>query len=128
MTSPTPGSLAWFEVAADDVDGAEHFYSRLFEWKFVPDPVSAGVGLDYRVTTAPGGDQPMGGIMKAQPQTPGHAVFYVAVADVAATCTSTEELGGSVVVRETNPAAGPAFAHLRDPAGNLFGVFTPPEG
>jgi hypothetical protein len=127
MTTPAPGSLAWFEVAAEDVDGAERFYSRLFAWKFVPDPMSAGAGIDYRITTAPGGDAPMGGIVKAQHDSPGHAVFYILVADVAETCATAEELGGSVVAKEVSPPAGPAFAYLRDPAGNLFGVFTPPD-
>jgi predicted enzyme related to lactoylglutathione lyase len=125
-TAPTPGSLAWFEVAADDVDGAERFYSRLFDWKFAPDPESEGAGIDYRVTTAPGGDTPMGGLTKARPDTAGHAVFYILVADVAETCATAEKLGGSVLAQETSPPAGPAFGYLRDPAGNLIGVFTPP--
>jgi predicted enzyme related to lactoylglutathione lyase len=126
MTTPTPNTLACFEVAADDPDGAERFYSDLFDWKFTPDPVSAGIGLDYRITTSPGTGAPMGGVMKTQNGMPGHAVFHIVVADVAATCTAAEELGGSVVAKEVSPPAGPAFAYLKDPGGNMFGVFTPP--
>jgi len=126
MTQPTPATLAWFEVAADDVDGAEQFYSSLFDWKFAVPPDLAAVGLDYRVTTAPGSGEPMGGIVATQGGMPGHAVFYIAVGDVGATCTAAQELGGSVVAKELAPTAGPEFAHLQDPAGNLFGVFTPP--
>jgi hypothetical protein len=124
--TPTPGTLAWFEVAADDPDAAERFYAGLFDWTFAPDPVSAGIGLDYRITTAPGSEAPMGGLTKTQEGMPGHAVFYILVADVAATCTAAEELGGSIVAKEVSPPAGPAFAYLRDPAGNMFAVFTPP--
>ena len=58
---------------------------------------------------------------------PGHAVFYIAVADVAATCAAAEQLGGKVVRKELEPPAGPPFAYLRDPVGSLFGVFTPPR-
>ena len=57
---------------------------------------------------------------------PGHAVFYIAVTDVAATCEAAEQLGGKVVSKELAPPAGPPFAYLRDPVGSLFGVFTPP--
>ncbi|MGH3463031.1 MAG: VOC family protein [Kribbellaceae bacterium] len=53
--------------------------------------------------------------------------FYILVADVEATCTEADNLGGSVVTKQVEPPAGaPAFAYLRDPAGNMFGVFTPP--
>jgi predicted enzyme related to lactoylglutathione lyase len=127
MTNPVPGSLAWFEVATSDPDGAERFYSQLFDWTFAADPVSAGIGLDYRITTGPG-DVPMGGVTKAQEGMPNHAVFYILVADVAATCAAAEELGGSIVAKEVSPPAGPAFAYLRDPGGSVFGVFTPPAG
>jgi len=126
MTNPAPAVLAWFEVAADDPDAAERFYGDLFDWKFAPDPVSAGLGIDYRITTAPGTGTPMGGVTATQPGMPGHAVFSILVADVAATCAAAEELGGAIVAKEVSPPAGPAFAYLRDPAGNLFGIFTPP--
>jgi predicted enzyme related to lactoylglutathione lyase len=128
MTTPAPGTLAWFEVAAADPDAAELFYGKLFDWTFAPDPVSAGIGLDYRITTGPTVDTPMGGVTKAQDGMPNHAVFYILVADVAATCATAVELGGSVVAKEESPPAGPAFAYLRDPAGSMFGVFTPPPG
>ena len=61
MTNPTPGTLAWFEVATSDPDA--------------------------------------------------------------------EQLGGTVVGKHLDPGPGaPAFAYLRDPAGNQFGVFSPPAG
>lgn len=123
---PAPGSLAWFEVATADPDAAEQFYGKLFDWAFAPDPVSAGLGMDYRITTGPTADTPMGGITKTEEGMPDHAVFYILVTDVAATCATAVELGGSVVAKDESPPAGPAFAYLRDPAGSLFGVFTPP--
>jgi predicted enzyme related to lactoylglutathione lyase len=57
---------------------------------------------------------------------PAHAVFYIAVTDVAATCETVEQLGGKIESKELAPAAGPPFAYVRDPVGSLFGVFTPP--
>src|SRR6266540_2664332 len=108
MTNPAPGTLAWFEIATSDPDGAQKFYGSLFDWAF-------------------GADGPMGGIFGTGGQMPDHAVFYLLVADVEATCTDAEQLGGSVVSKHLDPGPGaPKFAYLRDPSGNQFGVFTPP--
>ncbi len=127
MTNPAPGTLAWFEVATDDPDGAEKFYGSLFDWSFVADGPAASGGQDYRNITASGADGPMGGIAGTAGQLPGHAVFYILVADVEATCADAEQLGGSVVAKFLDPGPGaPTFAYLRDPSGNQFGVFTPP--
>ncbi|MBF6297585.1 VOC family protein [Nocardia amamiensis] len=127
MTNPAPGALAWFEIATSDAAGAEKFYGSLFDWSFEADGPSAAAGLDYRTIKASGADTPMGGIMGTGGQLPDHAVFYILVADVEATCTDAEQLGGSVVSKQLAPGPGvPAFAYLRDPVGNMFAVFTPP--
>jgi len=126
MTTPTPGTLAWFEVATSDPDGAEKFYGSLFDWSFEAGPAASG-SIDYRNIKASGADGPMGGIFGNGGQAPGHAVFYILVADVEATCADAEQLGGSVVSKQIDPGPGaPSFAYLCDPAGNKFGVFTPP--
>lgn len=121
----TPNTLAWFEVATDDPDTASAFYSDLFGWSFSPFADPETTGMDYRVATIPGSDVPFGGIVATGGAMPGHAVFYIAVTDVAAACATAEQLGGKVVRRELDPPAGPAFAYLQDPVGSLFGVFTP---
>jgi predicted enzyme related to lactoylglutathione lyase len=121
----TPNTLAWFEVATDDPDTAASFYSDLFGWTFSPFADPETTGSDYRVATMPGSEVPFGGILGTGGAMPGHAVFYIAVTDVAATCTAAEQFGGKVVSKELAPPAGPPFAYLRDPVGSLFGVFTP---
>lgn len=127
MTAPVPGTLAWFEVATSDPDRAEQFYGSLFDWKFEADSPAASGGMDYRNIKASGADGPMGGIFGTRGKLPDHAVFYIQVADVEATCADAEHLGGSVVGRYLDPGPGaPKFAYLRDPAGNQFGVFSPP--
>ncbi|HEU0287458.1 MAG TPA: VOC family protein [Nocardioidaceae bacterium] len=127
MTNPAPGTLAWFEVATSDPDGAQKFYGNLFDWTFAADPSSESSGMDYRNITGSGAEHPMGGIANTGRQMPNHAIFYILVADVEATCAEADNLGGSVVSKQVEPPTGaPAFAYLRDPAGNMFGVFTPP--
>ena len=114
MTNPAPGTLAWFEVATDDPDGAEKFYGSLFDWSFQADGPAASGGTDYRNITASGADGPMGGIFGTGGQAPDHAVFYILVADVEATCTDAEQLGGSVV--SDVPRARTGRAEVRLPA------------
>lgn len=126
MNAPTPNTLAWFEVAANDPEKAQRFYGELFDWTFTPDPDSASMGMDYRLISVPGSDAPMGGVVATSADQPEHAIFTIVVADVAAVCDAAEGSGGTVVSKEVTPKAGPAFAYLRDPAGNLFGVFSPP--
>ena len=127
MTDPAPGALAWFEIATSDADVAEKFYGSLFDWSFDTDGPSAAAGMDYRNIKASGAEMPMGGIFGTGGQVPDHAVFYILVADVNATCADAEQIGGSVVSKHLDPGPGaPTFAYLRDPSGNLFGVFSPP--
>lgn len=121
----TANMVAWFEVATSEPEAAQEFYGELFGWKFAADPGAASVGMDYRLITYPGGDQPVGGIFGTGGRQPDHAVFSVAVTDVADVCERAEKLGGTVVFAETQPQTGPAFAYLKDRSGNLIGIFTP---
>lgn len=127
MTNPAPGTLAWFEIATSDPGSAEKFYGSLFGWTFEADNPAASGGMDYRNIKAFGADRPMGGVLGTGGQVPDHAVFYILVADVEATCADAEQLGGTVVSKHLDAGPGaPEFAYLRDPAGSMFGVFTPP--
>jgi uncharacterized protein len=122
----TLNTVAWFEVATTEPDAAQRFYTELFGWTFAPDPEAAKSGTDYRVVTYPAGDRPVGGILATGGSLPDHAVFFVAVADVADTCARAEQLGAKVAFAQPKPASGPPLAYLRDRSGNLFGIFTPP--
>jgi predicted enzyme related to lactoylglutathione lyase len=122
----TPNTLGWFEVATDDPDTATSFYAGLFDWTFSPFADPETTGMDYRVAALAGSNAPFGGVVATGGGMPAHAVFYIAVSDVAATCEMAEQLGGKIVGKELEPPAGPPFAYLRDPVGSLFGVFTPP--
>ncbi|MBA9001984.1 VOC family protein [Thermomonospora cellulosilytica] len=126
MSMPPYGSVAWFEIATDDPDAAQRFYGEVFGWQVAADPQAGEAGTDYRLITTAGGDAPAGGILGTGGTMPGHAVFSVAVRDVQEVCASVERLGGTVVARHEASEGGPANAYLRDPSGNLFGVFSPP--
>jgi predicted enzyme related to lactoylglutathione lyase len=112
------GSVDWFQIDTDDAEGTERFYGGLFDWTFSNDPHSPG----YRLVTPKDAQAPQGGVFAG---TQNRAAFFVVVSDVAAAVERAEQLGGKVVDPPTTTPNGLTFAHLLDPAGNHFGVYTP---
>ncbi|WP_320066876.1 VOC family protein [Micromonospora sp. RTGN7] len=122
--SSTP--VTWFEIGTDRPDEAERFYGELFGWAFED---QGAPGRSYRVTAGGGGEAGIGGAIRASDgSTPNYAIFYAQVTDVADACRRAEAAGGKVLVPQVTAPTGLTFAHLADPAGNHFGVFTPPAG
>jgi uncharacterized protein len=118
--------VAWFEIGTDDPAGAQKFYGEIFGWTFGHD---AGDAAGFQMVTA--GEGPglhAGGLFDTGGARPGYAVFGVLVADVAETCRRVEAAGGSIRRAPEVTPAGITFAHLLDPAGNQFEVFTMPPG
>lgn len=122
--SRTTNGIGWFEISTDDVPTAERFYGETFGWAFADDRGA----MPYRLVTTPGRAEPSGGILGNGGTSPNYAIFYVLVTDVEQTCRQAEAAGGKVLVPEQKDDSGLVFAHLQDPAGNQFGVFTPPAG
>ena len=118
MASPANNTVTWFEIGAPDVDAAKAFYGQLFGWSFAPDGA-------YTLITAAGAAGPSGGIFNTGGNIPPYAVFVVEVADVAATATRTEELGGKVVAAPMELEDGMVVAYLTDPNGSMFALFSP---
>jgi uncharacterized protein len=119
------GSVSWFEVGTPDPEAAKAFYGELFGWSFAADE---GTGGKYQIATTGAGHPIRGGIFDTEGQAPGYAVFCVVVADVAQACGRAEALGGSVLVGPVPTPTGLVFAHLREPDGNHFGIYSPPTG
>jgi predicted enzyme related to lactoylglutathione lyase len=123
MTAPACNTVAWFPGGTTDAEQAKQFYGDLFGGRYALDPASEG---KYHLVSYRGADTPSGGIFDTGGQVPDHAIFMVVVRDVAAVCAQAERLGGKVLVPPTTSKDGLVFADLHDPAGNHFGVFTPP--
>ena len=122
--------IEWFEIGTDQPAVAERFYGTVFGWTFGNDPGAAVAadGEPYRLLTPQGADRPTGGIFPTGGKSPNYAIFYVLVTDPAATCQAAEAAGGKVVLAPVTTPDGLTFAHLLDPSGNHFGVFTPAPG
>ena len=127
---PAINGIGWFEIATDQPAVAERFYGDVFGWTFGNDEGGAtgADGSTYRMITTPGADGPSGGLFPTGGKTPNYAVFYVLVADVAESAKAAEAAGGSVLVPAQTTPDGLSFAHLLDPSGNHFAVFTPAPG
>ncbi|MEV6829405.1 VOC family protein [Amycolatopsis sp. NPDC051102] len=117
---PGFNDVAWFEIGTPDPAAAERFYGEVFGWTVAQDE-SASTDPAYRVINT-GGSR--GGLARAEKD---YAVFTVLVEDVEAACKRVEAAGGTVQRPPAVNPVGVTFAHVLDPAGNHFSVFTPPK-
>jgi uncharacterized protein len=119
LPGPSAGAgipVDWFEVLGSDAGGSQRFYAEIFGWQ----AEAAGPGYGMIDTGTAKGIR--GGIGGGQPGI--WATVYARVPDVEAVLAKAETLGGS---RELGPVAVDDHMQtgaLRDPAGNIFGVYS----
>ena len=105
----------WFEVLGTDSKRSQQFYAEIFGWQLSAE--APGYGMVDTGTSR----GIRGGIGAGEPGP--WATIYVSVADVAAVLGEATELGGSrmhgPVAIDDHMQAGA----LRDPAGNIVGVY-----
>jgi uncharacterized protein len=134
VPGPSAGTGApvdWFEVQGADPDRSQRFYAEIFGWQTVaPEQGASGQGHSGRGDPVPGyrmvdtgSDRGIRGGIGAARQDP-WATVYARVPDVEAALTRAVELGGT---REYGPDAVDDHMQtgaVRDPAGNVFGVYS----
>jgi len=115
-----------FEIWSYEHTKLGEFYSKLFEWK-----VDFNNPMDYGVVdaggAATGGKAGInGGIMKPKPGgiPASHLTFYVQVEDLQGTLDKAASLGGETVVPPTPIPGVGKMALLKDPEGNVVGLFS----
>ena len=115
--APSPGDGApvdWFEVLGGDAQRTQSFYTALFGW-------TVKEGFEgYRMVDTGEDRGIQGGLGSGQVQW---ATIYASVPDVEATLARAEELGGSRVYGPMAVDDHMQTGALRDPAGNIFGVY-----
>ena len=117
--APSEGTGApvdWFEVLGADADRSQRFYAEIFGWQ----ATAAGTGY---ATVDTGTSRGIKGGLGVAADQGSWATVYASVPDVEAVLARAVELGGE---REYGP--NPVDDHmqtgaLRDPAGNVFGVY-----
>ncbi len=123
LQADTPGSSAgsgasvdWFELLGADPDRTQRFYAEIFGWHVT----QAEQG--YRMIETGSARGIAGGI--AVGLAGRWATVYARVADVAATLERAAELGGEHEYGPRAVGADMQAGALRDPAGNVFGVYS----
>jgi uncharacterized protein len=119
------GRVVHFEIPYESASRARHFYKEAFGWQMQEMP-----GMEYTlVSTGPSGDSgPVepgfinGGMLGRQEGPPGPTVV-VDVESIDAMLDKIAELGGHTVVPRT-PVGDMGFAaYLKDPEGNVIGLW-----
>jgi uncharacterized protein len=105
----------WFEVLGTDAARSHRFYAEIFGWQLAP------AGARYAMADTGTSRGIRGGIGAGEPG-PWISV-YASVADVAATLTRATQLGGHRLHGPTAVDDRRQTGALRDPAGNVFGVY-----
>jgi uncharacterized protein len=116
---PSAGNGAavdWFEVLGSDADRTQRFYSELFGWK-VNDSGFPGYGLvDTGAANGVGG-----GLGSGDGST--WVTVYASVDDLEDILARAEDLGGQKVTGPNDVGQGMLTGAIRDPAGNVFGIY-----
>jgi uncharacterized glyoxalase superfamily protein PhnB len=113
------GKICYLEIPAQDVDRSSAFYRDAFGWKLRTRD-DGSQAFDDAV------EQVSGTWVTGRPPSgePGIMV-HVMVADIVAALDRVGSAGGEVVP-DVDPSAQERVAHVRDPAGNVIGVYEQP--
>jgi uncharacterized protein len=119
MSNPH-GTPIWYELVADNVDGARAFYETVIGWSAAPFGGTLQGGDGYTVFSAPDG-QGVAGLMR--PPEQGHMAGwygYIGVDDVDAAAARLAAAGGSVHMPPTTLENVGRLAFVSDPQGVPF--------
>ncbi|HEY4625225.1 MAG TPA: VOC family protein [Blastococcus sp.] len=120
------GRVVHFEIPYDDGDRARKFYAEAFDWQLQEMP-----GMEYTlVMSGPSGDQGPtepgyinGGMLAREESAATGPVLVVDVPDIEAALERVGALGGSTVVPK-QPVGEMGFtAYVKDPEGNVVGLW-----
>jgi uncharacterized protein len=121
-------NIAYFEIPADNVDRAKHFYHNLLGWKIEPtkmpmDPKKFAAMQYHDVSTgdAKEGTLSMGGMYKRQMTEP--IVNYVMVEDIDKVLSKVVKLGGKIAVPKMEIKGVGWTAIIQDTEGNVIGIW-----
>ncbi len=121
-----PGALVWNELMTTDTKAAAEFYTSVFGWTTsVNDPDGP---MPYTMLEI--GDRPIGGMMPKPPTVPAEVppnwLVYFAVANLDASLSQVESLGGSILAPAMDTEYG-RFAVIADPTGAAVSIIQMPS-
>ena len=116
------GRFVWYDLLTNDQEGSEKFYSDLHGWNIKSIDMGEQLGT-YRMVHV--GEQPIGGMVKMDGDSPApaHWYAYVAVDDVDAATERATNLGGQVFCPPMDIPNVGRFAIIADSAGAVIAPY-----
>jgi uncharacterized protein len=123
-------NIAFFQIPADNVDRAKHFYHSLLGWVIAPtrtpmDPAMiASVQFQDIITgDAKEGTMNMGLLYRRQVNEP--IINFVTIDDIDAILGRVEKLGGRIIRPKEEIKTVGQVAIIQDSEGNALGLWEP---
>ena len=123
-------NIGHFMIPADNVDRAKHFYHNLLGWKIEPtknpmDPVKMAAMQYHDISTgaAQEGTMNTGGLYRRHMTE--SIINFVMVEDIDRVLAKVERLGGRITMPKEEIKGVGLTAVIRDPEGNVIGLWTP---
>lgn len=114
------GLPCWYELATNDLNGAQAFYGTVLGWAMSDSQMP---GMTYMLAKADGAM--VAGMMTATPPQPSAWQIYFAVDGCDATVAQAVALGAQVYMPPTDIPNTGRFAILGDPQGVSFAILQP---
>ncbi len=111
------GKVVHFEILGENAEALQKFYGDIFEWE-----IDANNPMNYGMVQSSGEGSIGGGIGKTEGGSPPHATFYIEVDNIQAHLDKITEMGGKVVMPETEIPNMVTFALFNDIEGNTIGL------
>ena len=119
-----PGTFCWVELGTSDSDAAKTFYSQLFGWTFIDNPMG-DMGV-YTMLQVDGKN--IGGLYKLMPDmvaqgVPPHWLSYVSVASADESVEKAKAEGATIVNGPFDVSTAGRMAVIKDPTGAVFAIW-----
>ena len=123
-----PGTFCWVELGTSDDQAAKKFYTELFGWDYVDNPMGPD-GL-YTLLKLEGKD--VGGLYKLLPDMvaqgiPPHWLSYVSVTNVDESAEKAKALGATIMSGPLDVSEIGRMAVVQDPTGAVFALWQPKQ-
>jgi len=112
------GKICYLEIPATDIERSSRFYSEAFGWE-LRDRGDGAVSFDDAVKEVSGS-----WVTGRPPSAEPGIMVHIMVADLDAALAAVRSAGGEVLNEDAAP--GERVGHVRDPAGNVIGVYQQP--
>lgn len=106
--------IGFFEIASREGERSKEFYETIFNWKITD------VGHEMNISREDAGIK--GHILNWSHEEPTFLTIYVKVENISEYLEKVKNLGGSVLIPETEIRNGGTFAQFKDLDGNIIGL------